>query len=77
MDVFFQELKRQLNFKRLLTYVLIAIALAGLWTWFIVGGATEDFLQQGVYKEYKGRSAIDAAGKDRVGTEGEMTLDKF
>ncbi|MBW9159215.1 ABC transporter permease [Clostridium tagluense] len=77
MDVFFQELKRQLNFKRLLTYVLIAIALAGLWTWFIVGGATEDFLQQGVYKEYKGRSAIDAAGKDRVGAEGEMTLDKF
>ncbi|MBU3090634.1 hypothetical protein KPL35_00810 [Clostridium sp. CF011] len=77
MDVFFQELKRQLNFKRLLTYVLIAIALAGLWTWFIVGGATEDFLQQGVYKEYKGRSAIEAAGKDRVGTEGKMTLDKF
>ncbi|MBZ9637452.1 ABC transporter permease subunit [Clostridium sp. FP1] len=77
MDVFFQELKRQLNFKRLLTYVLIAIALAGLWTWFIVGGATEDFLQQGVYKKYKGRSAIEAAGKDRVGAEGEMTLDKF
>ena len=77
MDVFFQELKRQLNFKRLLTYVLIAISLAGLWTWFIVGGATEDFLQRGVYKEYKGRSAIEEAGKDRVGAEGEMTLDKF
>ncbi|MBZ9607322.1 ABC transporter permease subunit [Clostridium estertheticum] len=77
MDVFFQELKRQLNFKRLLTYVLIAIALAGLWTWYIVGASTEDFLQQGVYKEYKGRSAIEAASKDRVGAEGKMTLDKF
>lgn len=77
MDVFFQELKRQLNFKRFLTYVLIAIALAALWTWFIIGMYTEDFMQTGCYKGYKGTSAIEVACKDRVGNEGEMTLDKF
>jgi hypothetical protein len=77
MDVFFQELKRQLSFKRLLTYVLIAIMLAGLWTWFIVGGATEDFMQTGCYKGYKGKAAIEVAAKDRNVTAGEMTEDKF
>jgi len=77
MDVFFQELKRQLSFKRLLTYVLIAITLAGLWTWFIVGGATEGFMQSGCYKDYKGRAAIEVAAKDRNVTAGEMTEDKF
>ncbi|NMM65553.1 ABC transporter permease [Clostridium sp. P21] len=77
MEVFFQELKRQLNFKRLLTYVLISIMLAGLWAWFIVGGATEDFMQTGCYKGYKGKSAIEAAAKDRNVTAGEMTEDKF
>jgi hypothetical protein len=77
MDVFFQELKRQLNFKRLITYILIAITLAGLWAWFIVGGATEGFMQSGCYKEYKGRAAIDVAAKDRNVTAGEMTEDKF
>jgi hypothetical protein len=77
MDVFFQELKRQLSFKRLLTYVLIAITLAGLWAWFIVGGATEDFMQSGCYKDYKGKAAIEVAAKDRNVTTGEMTEDKF
>ncbi|WP_346916527.1 ABC transporter permease [Clostridium sp.] len=77
MDVFFQELKRQLNFKRLLTYVLIATTLAGLWTWFIVGGATEDFMQSGCYKDYKGKAAIEVAAKDRNVTAGEMTEYKF
>lgn len=77
MDVFFQELKRQLSFKRLLIYVLIAIMLAGLWAWFIVGGATEDFMQTGCYKGYKGKAAIEVAAKDRKGTTGEMTEDKF
>ncbi|MBC2399886.1 ABC transporter permease [Clostridium tetanomorphum] len=77
MDVFFQELKRQLSFKRLTTYVLIAITLAVLWTCFIVGGATEDFMQIGCYKDYKGKAAIEAAAKDRNVTAGEMTEDKF
>ncbi|WP_346888816.1 hypothetical protein [Clostridium sp. UBA1056] len=77
MDVFFQELKRQLSFRRLLTYVLIAITLAGLWAWFIVGGATEGFMQTGCYKDYKGRAAIEVAAKDRNVTAGEMTEDKF
>lgn len=77
MDVFFQELKRQLNFKRLLIYVLIAIMLAGLWAWFIVGGATEGFMQTGCYKSYSGKSAIEVAAKDRRGSTGEMTKDKF
>lgn len=77
MDIFFQELRRQLSFRRLLTYVLIAITLAGLWAWFIVGGATEDFLQAGFYKDYKGKAAIEVAAKDRNVTAGEMTEDKF
>lgn len=77
MDIFFQELKRQLSFKRLLTYVLIAITLAGLWAWFIVGGATEGFMQTGCYKDYKGKAAIEVAAKDRNVTAGEMTEDKF
>lgn len=77
MDVFFQELKRQLSFRRLLTYVLIAITLAGLWAWFIVGGATEGFMQTGCYKDYKGRAAIEVAAKDRNVTAGAMTEDKF
>lgn len=77
MEVFFQELKRQLNLKRLITYVLIAITLAGLWTWFIVGGATENFMQTGCYEGYKGKAAIEAAAKDRQGTTGYMTEDKF
>lgn len=77
MDVFFQELKRQLNFKRLLIYVLIAIMLAGLWAWFIVGGATEGFMQTGCYKSYSGKSAIEVAAKDRRGSTGKMTKDKF
>ncbi|HAK42925.1 MAG TPA: hypothetical protein DCM59_09835 [Clostridium sp.] len=77
MDVFFQELKRQLSFRRLLTYVLIAITLAGLWAWFIVGGASEGFMQTGCYKDYKGRAAIEVAAKDRNVTAGEMTEDKF
>ncbi|AKN32724.1 membrane protein [Clostridium carboxidivorans P7] len=77
MDVFFQELKRQLSFKRQLTYILISIMLAGLWAWFIVGGATEDFMQTGCYKGYKGKSAIEAVAKDRNVTAGEMTEDKF
>ncbi|GAA0086494.1 hypothetical protein UT300007_29340 [Clostridium sp. CTA-7] len=77
MDIFFQELKRQLNFKRLITYILIAITLAGLWTWFIVGGATEGFMQTGCYKDYKGKAAIEVAAKDRNVTAGEMTEDKF
>lgn len=77
MDVFFLELKRQLSFKRLLAYVLIAIGLAGLWTWFIVGGATEGFMQTGCYKGYKGKAAIEVAAKDRNVTAGEMTEDKF
>ncbi|MFD3158823.1 ABC transporter permease (plasmid) [Haloimpatiens sp. FM7330] len=77
MDIFFQELKRQLSFKRLLTYVLISITLAGLWAWFIVGGATADFMQTKCYKDYKGRAAIEAAAKDRNVTAGEMTEDKF
>jgi ABC-2 family transporter protein len=77
MDIFFQELKRQLNFKRLITYILIAITLAGLWAWFIVGGATEGFMQTGCYKDYKGKAAIEVAAKDRNVTAGEMTEDKF
>ncbi|AVQ44912.1 ABC transporter permease [Clostridium botulinum] len=77
MDVFFQELKRQLRFKRLLIYVLIAVTLALLWTWFIVGRATEDFMQSGCYKGYKGRDAIEIAAKDRNVTAGKMTEDKF
>ncbi|AWI07028.1 ABC transporter permease subunit [Clostridium drakei] len=77
MDVFFQELKRQFNVKRLFTYTLIAVILATLWAWFIVGGATENFMQTGCYKDYKGKSAIEAAAKDRIGTTGEMTEDKF
>lgn len=77
MDVFFQELKRQLTFKSMMTYVLIAITLAGLWTWFIVGEATEDFMQTGCYKGYKGKAAIEVAASDRNFTAGEMTEDKF
>ncbi|GAA0742721.1 ABC transporter permease subunit [Clostridium oceanicum] len=77
MDVFFQELKRQFRFKRLLIYVLISIVLALLWAWFIVGGATEDFMQSECYKEYKGRAAIEIAAKDRNVTAGKMTEDKF
>lgn len=73
----FQELKRQLRFKRLLIYVLIAVTLALLWTWFIVGRATEDFMQSGCYKGYKGRDAIEIAAKDRNVTAGKMTKDKF
>ncbi|EDS77210.1 putative membrane protein [Clostridium botulinum C str. Eklund] len=77
MDVFFQELKRQLNFKRFIKYILIVITLALLWTWFIVGGATADFMQTGCYKGYKGREAIKVAAKDRNITAGEMTEKKF
>jgi len=51
--------------------------LAGLWAWFIVGGATEGFMQTGCYKDYKGRAAIEVAAKDRNVTAGEMTEDKF
>ncbi|WMJ81529.1 ABC transporter permease [Clostridium sp. MB40-C1] len=77
MDVFFQELKRQLSLKRIMTYVLIAIMLAGLWAWFIVGGATENFMQTDCYKGYKGKAAIEVAAKDRKDTIGEMTEGKF
>lgn len=77
MDVFFQELKRQISLKRLMTYILIAIMLAGLWAWFIVGGATENFMQTNCYKGYKGKAAIEVAVKDRKDTTGEMTEDKF
>lgn len=77
MDVFFQELKRQLNLKRLLTYIVISVTLAGLWTWFIVGGATEGFMQSGCYKGYKGKEAIEVAAKDRNVTAGKMTENKF
>lgn len=77
MEVFFQELKRQLSLKKLLTYVLIAVMLAGLWAWFIIGGATEGFMQTGCYKDYKGTEAIKIAAKDRSTTSGEMTEDKF
>lgn len=77
MDVFFQELKRQLSLNRLMTYILITIMLAGLWAWFIVGGATENFMQTNCYKGYKGKAAIEVAAKDRKDTTGEMTEDKF
>lgn len=77
MDVFFQELKRQISLKRLMTYILIAIMLAGLWARFIVGGATENFMQTNCYKGYKGKAAIEVAVKDRKDTTGEMTEDKF
>lgn len=77
MDIFFQELKRQLNFKRLIIYMLISISLAVLWVWFIVGGATEDLMQSGCYKGYKGREAIKLAANDRNVTAGKMTEDKF
>lgn len=77
MDIFFQELKRQFSVKRFLVYTLISIMLAGLWAWFIVGGRTEDFMQLGAYKEYKGKAAIDMAAKDRNVTAGEMTEEKF
>ena len=77
MDVFIQELKRQLNIKRFSIYILIAGVLALLWTRFIVGGATVDFMQAGFYKGYKGTTAIEMAAKDRNVTAGEMTEEKF
>ncbi|WP_373899428.1 ABC transporter permease [Haloimpatiens sp. FM7315] len=77
MEVFIEELRRQLNFKRVMTYVLIAVILSVFWTWFIVGGATVDFMQTKCYSNYKGRAAIQAAANDRKGTEGEMTEDKL
>lgn len=77
MDIFLQELKRQLNAKRLVTYILIASTLAVLWARFIVGGATSGFMQTGCYKGYKGKAAIEIAAKDRNLTAGEMTEDKF
>lgn len=77
MDVFFQELKRQFNTKRLMIYILISILLAGLFTVFIVNGITEDFMQTGCYKNYKGRAAIEVAARDRNVTAGEMTESKF
>lgn len=77
MDVFFQELKRQLSFKRLLIYVLIAVILAGMKARFIIGGASEGFMQSGCYKGYKGRDAIAVAARDRKPTVGTMTEDKF
>ncbi|NEZ46239.1 ABC transporter permease [Clostridium niameyense] len=77
MDVFLQEIKRQLNFKRFINYILIVIMLAILWTWFIVGSATEDFMQTGCYKGHRGKGAIELAAKDRNVTAGKMTEDKF
>lgn len=77
MDVFIQELKRQFNLKRFSIYALSSIILAILWAWFIVGGATEDFMQKGCYKGYKGKQAIELAAKDRNATAGEMSEDKF
>ncbi|GAA0116563.1 ABC transporter permease [Clostridium senegalense] len=77
MDLFISELKRQISAKRFISYILISIILAVLWAWFIIGGATADFMQVGCYKEYKGKAAIEVAAKDRNVTAGKMTEDKF
>lgn len=77
MELFLQELKRQFTFKRLITYISLSIILALLWIRFIVGGASEGFMQSGCYKQYKGLDAIKVAAKDREPTTGEMTNERF
>lgn len=77
MDIFISELKRQMNVKRFISYILISVILGGLWAWFIIGGRTEGFMMTGCYKGLKGMKAIEAAAKDRNVYAGKMTTDNF
>lgn len=77
MDIFISEIKRQITTKRFITYIGIAIALAVLWSWFIIGGVKVGFLGKDSYQGLKGLEAIEASNKDRNVYSGKMTDDIF
>lgn len=77
MDIFIQELKRQLGLKRVVLYLGTSIILALLWAWFIIGGATDNFMQVSCYGGAKGSASINAAAESRKPTEGTMTIERF
>lgn len=77
MDIFISEMKRQFTTKRFVSYIGIVIALAILWSWFIVGGTKIGFLGKDVYKGLTGIEAIQASNKDKNVYSGKMTEDIF
>lgn len=77
MEIFKQELKRKMPFKRVFVYLSLSLLMGVLWGWFIVGGAREGFMMSGCYRGYKGVDAIKKAAEDRAPTEGIMTIERF
>lgn len=77
MDIFISEIKRQFTTKRFISYIGIAVALAILWSWFIIGGVTIGFLGNATYPGLSGIEAIEASTKDKNVYAGKMTEDIF
>ncbi|MCR1897472.1 hypothetical protein NSA47_00515 [Irregularibacter muris] len=77
MDLFISEIKRQFTTKKCISYIGIAVTLAVLWSWFIVGGKTIGFLGNATYPGLRGIEAIEASAKDKNVYAGEMTEDIF